>query len=538
MTFEKEPEFSPEPPSPARRLWLVLGGAGLIVVAGLLFSVLRNTTPEAREPENPAAVAGWRAEAEKLRLELGTGEPDHDRQMRVIESLLRLERSLAEAEPGGLTLRLPEITRLERELDRLLATAKLELSRAREVEFTARLEAGEVAEAERALREARDLQREVNRTAGDARRDRQREARLERDYIRLVAEPLLARLEAAMTRAETALTARDWGAAIEEFRTARQLQERLNREFPRSRFSDLARVSKIDAEIAALGAAELDLEAVGSLQRAREHAAAGREAEAVAAFDAAAAAQSRLNAEFSRSRFVTMERLEEIEEGRQTVLAQAAWRQAAELDRTARAHLRRRQLFLATGALREAGARLAEVRDRWPRARGGDEQLRLRVSYLNARADTLGLLQDRCYEALRPLPGQPGPAMLRNLVTQQDFSAVMSRNPSRGPNSAGPVDSVSPEEAQEFCLRLSWVLGREVRLPTAAELGAALREAPEDFPALTAAGGGEWVGPAQDGGGLDWVASDGRVQRASAGQRARDRFFRVVVAVDLLSPEN
>lgn len=537
MNFEKEPVKVIYRQQYRWRLpLLVAAGVALVLAAGYHFW-FREKVPTVEAPPNAVAIERWRTEAEQVRGELAMNDPDPERRMRLVEALLRIERSLAEAEPGGLASRLPEITRLERELDGLLATAKLELSRVREREFADQLAGGNLAEAERALREARDLQREVNRTVPEARRDRQREARLERDYIRLVAEPLLARLEASMTEAEAALARRAWGAALGEFRNARQLQERLNREFPRSRFSDLARVSRIDAEIAALGAAELDLEASEALRQAKVHAAAGRESEAVAAFDMAAAAQRKLNAEFSRSRFVSMERLEEIEEGRQTVLAQPAWRQATELDRQARAHLRRRQLFQASGALREAGARLAEVRDRWPRARGGDDQLRLRVGYLNARADMLGIIQDRCYEQLRPLPAQSGLALLQSPVTQADFIAVMNRNPSRAVQDTGPVDSVAPEEALEYCQRLAWILGREVRLPTAAELELAERAEAGEFTGFSA-GFNEWVGAVREDGGLDWRAGDGAIRTAAPGQRARDRGYRVVVAVDLLNADD
>lgn len=537
MIFEKEPVEIRVRPRFGWRSWLLAGiGAGLILAGVGWYFGAGSRTHAAGSVTLPAEMEKLHAEASVIREELATGEPDTDRRMRLIEALLRLERALAEAEPGGLTLRLPEITRLERELDRLLATAKLELSRVRETEYAGFLAAGDLAEAERSLREARDLQREVNRNAPEARRNLQREARLDRDYTQFVAEPLLARLETAAAGAEAALARRDWGAALDGFRTARQLQDRLNREFPRSRFSDLARVSRFDAEMAALGAAGLDQEALGALQRARRLAADGRESEAVAAFEEAAEAQRKLNAEFSRSRFVSMERLEEIEEGRQTVLAQPEWRQAAELDRQASGHLGRREVFQATGLLREAGTRLAKVRDRWARARGGDEDLRLRVGFLVSRLDLIAAIQDRCYDQLRPVSGLPGVALGHAAVTQADYAAVMSRNPSRQIDNAAPVDSVTAEDVLEYCRRLTWILGRDVRLPTAAELDAARRAGPEEFAGLNG-GFNEWVGPVRAGGSLDWrSAEDGQVRDAPAGGRARDRGFRIVVAIDLLRP--
>jgi len=54
-------------------------------------------------------------------------------------------------------------------------------------------------------------------------------------------------------------------------------------------------------------------------------------------------------------------------------------------------------------------------------------------------------------------------------VTQAQYEAVMGTNPSKFKGPANPVDSLTWDEAAEFCRRLSEKTGKTVRLPTEAE---------------------------------------------------------------------
>lgn len=54
-------------------------------------------------------------------------------------------------------------------------------------------------------------------------------------------------------------------------------------------------------------------------------------------------------------------------------------------------------------------------------------------------------------------------------ITQAQWNAIMSENPSRYKGEDLPVDSVTWNDAVKFCKRLSKITGREYRLPTEAE---------------------------------------------------------------------
>jgi formylglycine-generating enzyme required for sulfatase activity len=64
--------------------------------------------------------------------------------------------------------------------------------------------------------------------------------------------------------------------------------------------------------------------------------------------------------------------------------------------------------------------------------------------------------------------------MLRTEVPQALYALIMGTNPSRNRGDVNPVDSVSWTEAKSFCERLSWIMGKEVRLPTENEFRQAL----------------------------------------------------------------
>lgn len=59
--------------------------------------------------------------------------------------------------------------------------------------------------------------------------------------------------------------------------------------------------------------------------------------------------------------------------------------------------------------------------------------------------------------------------LLRNEIPQITFEAVMGYNPSLRPDPDLPVESVSHDEAVEFCRKLSDATGRTYRLPTEIE---------------------------------------------------------------------
>ena len=117
---------------------------------------------------------------------------------------------------------------------------------------------------------------------------------------------------------------------------------------------------------------------------------------------------------------------------------------------------------------------IKQMQEAFPRSSLNDEDLELKVRYLNLVQNDLGFIQDRIYDALLPVPEAEAWQMLRTEVPQALYALIMGTNPSRNKGDLRPVDSVNWIEAKNFCERLSWILGKPVRLPTENEFRQAL----------------------------------------------------------------
>ena len=170
-------------------------------------------------------------------------------------------------------------------------------------------------------------------------------------------------------------------------------------------------------------------------------------------------------------------RVEQLEVKRQTassVLLLEALRQEVDL---IEGLLRRRETTLAAVRVHDVAMRLEVVFEQLPKSEQLDPALRLQIGFLDAHRERLGDIQDAVYDRLRPLPGVPELQLFRTELPQSLYLQVMRVNPSRNPGRAFPVDSVNWFEAESFCERLSWIMGRVVRLPSEDEFRVAVGQA-------------------------------------------------------------
>lgn len=388
----------------------------------------------------------------------------------MLNRVIEKQRELLRLQPAATTEQTEKLARLEGTRGSQRSRAALARSLALEKEAVAAEQAGQGAEAREKLREALRLQREANANAtAEELKDVPRESRLAQEIDAGEAVPLHAAVGNYLTLARSAVAQERWDEALKAFGEARNAQAELNQRFAATRSADLPALDKIDREIETLRAAGLAAVAAAREREGDAAAKGGRTQEAAASYAAAAAALREVNAKFSRSRFASEARVEELEVRRQTVLSAALLARAAEIEREIAAALRRRQNGAAAEKLAVASKIFEKVGAEFPRSRSLDPALQRKLAYLALRAGELDGLQEQVFARLAPLPEAGGLLMFRTEVPQEIYQRVMNTNPSRQAGRGLPVDSVSWLEAQEFCERLTWLLGLRVRLPREAE---------------------------------------------------------------------
>jgi hypothetical protein len=541
MNYDKVPELPEVPVKPVHRrggVWLT-AGLGLLAVGLLAWWQLGRTPapPSMQQIQRTEQIVTLEEQVETLHSRL-LNLPDNTgpaARRALLEAAIARQNEL-------LRLRLPpaaadtqRLSDWQAQLDDTLAGEWNEQSRELERSAGELHRQKQTAAAVEKLKEALRLQREINRSmAARNLKSYGREAQLQQRIEELAADPLLAEGRRVLGEARAAAAGGSWTDALRLYARAREIQQQLNTDFPRSRFSDLLADGRLETEMASLSAGEALAQRDTFLQQAGAAAAAGKLDEADRFYGLAADRQQVINTQFAQSRFVSMEQLELIETERQTLRMRPLLEVVRGLDRTAAGHLRRRELFQAQQQIAAALAQLEAAVRLLPKARGGDEELRERLNFLGRRAGDLVAMQDQTYDLLLPWPGRSTAAILKVELPQALFALVMNHNPSRTAGRTLPVDSVSHGEAGEFCRRLGWVLGAPVRLPAADELRAMARH-PEFKDGI---GGRDlWLAAVSgDSTAAPLYSRDGVVKNVPRTERSRTTGLRVVIEVDLLAP--
>lgn len=301
-----------------------------------------------------------------------------------------------------------------------------------------------------------------------------RATRLERQARYLTAQPLFERSLDLEMQAEEYIQAQNWEKAEERLQVAISIQDQLNREYRGTNQSSVSRFEQLRVKLVGIrsGQSYLEVERVSDLADASR--VKGDNLEAASLYLEAARLQRQLNEQYVDSPYASSEQVAEYQRKAQTSESFELGRDIERNHDRLKNLLAERRTYEAAEVIAELRRHIKQMEEAYPRSSLNDEELQVKIRYLNLVQNDLGFIQDRVYDALLPIPEETDWKMLRTEVPQALYSLIMGTNPSRNQGDLYPVDSVSWTEAKSFCQRLSWILGKSVRLPTENEFRQAL----------------------------------------------------------------
>jgi len=200
----------------------------------------------------------------------------------------------------------------------------------------------------------------------------------------------------------------------------------------------------------------------------------GRFLRASVNYDEAMNLQLELNNTYPGSPFSSLDKVNELNRKKQTAASYELGELINSLNFEIDNDLRRRKLLLAKDKILKIADAIEKMNEEFPLSSYNDDELKSKIKFLNFIRGDIDLIQDRIYDNLITVPDEPGIKMLKTEVSQALYSIIAGSNPSRFIGNKMPVESVSWKEANDFCVRLSWVMGLRVRLPHEHEFRSAI----------------------------------------------------------------
>lgn len=397
--------------------------------------------------------------------------------LELLQLALSKQREISATGVYGDSTELDKLAAMEARYQTYAGATLLKASEASEAEAEAAVAQGRTEDALESLRKAIELQEEINTLyARGEHRSVVRIRQLQMQRENLEAEPLASRALELAQEAKLLISEGDADAAIPLLLEASELQSTLQRDFRASRFSNRTAQREIatlliDAQASGLATRRDALKAESeALMKSGDY------VDAAERLEEARDVQRELTARFPESSEAGADLLEALESERQSVLSAST----ADSIRTVRSELinrlRARESRDASPLAAEYFRGVEQLHANFSASRHLNPGWLLESRYLNLKRDDLGTIQDAVYDRLVALPGSPDKKMLSTEVSQILFQLVMGTNPSSQAGNQLPVDSIDYGATQEFCERLSWIMGFKVELPTREDYQAALGE--------------------------------------------------------------
>lgn len=337
------------------------------------------------------------------------------------------------------------------------------------------IEAGDYEAAQRKYQQALEAQEVINESRSqDSQSDLSRAVRLRFELQNAIAAPLLYESMDLEQKADLLIEENNTNSAVEMLNHAIAAQQKLNDGYRDSRHASPLRLRQLEAKLEELKSNGIHAEMVGLIEQGALLEESGDMELAGGIFEQAARLQDKINVEFPNSPYVSLSGADELRQRGQNVRSAVSAQRIQDDLKRLNQLLKDQSIKDAVRLIEDMGQALQAFEKSFPLSSLVDETTKSKIAYLQLKSAELLTVHNIVGNALVTVPGLEGVQFSCTEVPQSLYILLMNSNPSRNPAIANPVDSVSWVEAKEFCERLSWMLGREVRLPKESEFRQAL----------------------------------------------------------------
>ena len=321
-----------------------------------------------------------------------------------------------------------------------------------------------------------DLQSRINTDYPHSKyKDIRKSAQFDSRVKMFLARPMYLKSVEAENAAREALEKGDWATAQLQFEKAIETITQMNSTYPTSVYTDFARLQKLDIELDSLKSSSLAAKINDYLEKARSAEAAGDHILASESYEDAVEVQKELNRLFPKSEHASDEKISDYEKKRVDAYSWKFAKEIVEQDKLLNRALYDGDFEKAKDISLNLLRKSEQFKTNFPRSQTVNDDLILRLRYITFMANNIPQIQKQVLGNLQRIEGFDSVEMLKTEVPQDLFILIMQENPSRdSDNPRKPVDSVTAEEISRFCNRLSWILGRNVSLPSKAQFKAAV----------------------------------------------------------------
>ena len=319
-----------------------------------------------------------------------------------------------------------------------------------------------------AYREAILIQSEINvRYPNSQYSSEYKTGEMSRNIKLLEARPLYEETMRAEEAAKAAVLAKDWQRAKTEYNIAINAQHKIHQNFPDLRYANHARLRSLEREYDSLLSADLHDRISQLLKKAQSAAKNGKNMEVADCYHDAIQAQKQLNKDFVNSKFYSQENIKNWEIQKERALSADEGALLSGKYKKIQEGLRSGNVADIIPLIEPLLYASEKFKAAYPNNTLIDETIILKLRYLNYIKNGLAEIQKTVNESLHPKLYNEKWNLMKCEVWQDLYSFVMQDNPSRNKTSGkNPVEFMVYEDAERFCTRLSWIMGRGVSLPT------------------------------------------------------------------------